>query len=228
MYFLVVEGGGIIWAGRWVGGCVFFFGCCEFCSGRFGFSAGRWGAGYWGWRGFCFCFSGLGELVFSCFFSPSFSASPLSLLLFRLVVVFISSWILISVFFVFVSFFFFPPFTRVQPSFLSGWTSVSWSVLSFASVVVLDSVVSLVAVVVLFVTMVVAFWGHDREKCPSCLQFQQSGFLPSTMTVIVVVRYAMVWGIALNPPLSRIIVNEKSPYAVPCADVIGVYSSTPP
>ena len=98
-----------------------------------------------------------GEFVFSCFFSPSFSASPLSLLLFGLVVVSISSWILISVFFVFVSFFFFPPFTRVHPSFLSGWTSVSWGVLSFASIIVLDSVVSLVAVVVLFVAMVVAF-----------------------------------------------------------------------
>ena len=78
---------------------------------------------------------------------------------------------------------------------------------------------SLAVVVVLFVVMV-AFWGQDREKCPNCLQYQQSGFLSSTMTVIVVSLYDMMWGIVLNPPLSSIIVNKKSPYAVPCADLI--------
>ena len=28
------------------------------------------------------------------------------------------------------------------------------------------------------------FCGQDREKCPSCLQNQHCGFLPSTITVI--------------------------------------------
>ena len=59
-------------------------------------------------------------MFFSCFLSPSFSVSPLSLLLFRLVAVSISSCFLGSVFFVFVSFFLFPPFTKVHPSSLSG------------------------------------------------------------------------------------------------------------
>ena len=63
-------------------------------------------AGFWGLNVLCwsrvagdgevflagvFCFSGFGELVLSCFFSPSFSESPLSPILFKLVVVSISS-----------------------------------------------------------------------------------------------------------------------------------------
>ena len=79
--------------------------------------------------------------------------SPLSLLLFRLVVVSISSGF--SLFFVFVSFFPFPPFTKVHPSSLLGWDSFSGCVLFLASVFV--SFVSLVAVVVLLVAMMVAF-----------------------------------------------------------------------
>ena len=113
-----------------------------------------------------FWFGGVG---FELFFYPSFSVSPLSLLLFRLVAVSISSGFLISFFegvwflsvFV-VSFFFFPRFTKVHPSSLSGLTSASGCVLFFvfASVIVVVSVVvvvSLVAVVVLLVAMVSAF-----------------------------------------------------------------------
>ena len=59
--------------------------------------------------------------------------SPLSLLLFRLVVVSISSGFF---FFVFVSFFPFPPFTKVHPSSLLGSASVSGCVLFLASVFV--------------------------------------------------------------------------------------------
>ena len=91
-------------------------------------------------------------------------------------------------------------FFLLHPSSLLGWTSVSVFVFVFplAAVVVvvvvvftLVFVVSLAVVVVLFVAMV-AFCGQDREKCPNRLQFQQSGFLPSTMIVIVVSLYEMV------------------------------------
>ena len=174
--------------------------------------------GAWVGEAEVFVFLVWGSLFSVVFFCPSFSVSPLSLLLFRLVVVSISSGF--CLFFVFVYFFPFPPFTKVHPSSLLGWDSVSECVLFLASVFV--SVVSLVAVVVLLVAMVVAFWWQDREKCPSCLQFQQSVFLPSTMTVMVVFLYVIVWGIALNPPLSKIMINEKSPYAVPCAELFWV------
>ena len=198
----------------------------------------------------CSSFSGLwiAGLFLHCFFSPSFSESPLSLLLFRLVYVSISSicscvcwffpffgrrlsswcrcycrirywgfrWCLFSWRCIYWWFLLFFPFTRVHPS-LSSWSPVSGFVSIFVFVVAVVVVVVVVAVVVvvlvvamaaviLFVTIVV-FWRQDREKWPNCLQFQQSGFLPSTITVIVVSRYDMIWGIELNPPLSNIIVN---------------------
>ena len=59
--------GGIIWAGRWGGGSVFFSG-----SGRLDcdFSASRWGAGCWGLEKLRFLLFWFGGVGFQLFFLP--------------------------------------------------------------------------------------------------------------------------------------------------------------
>ena len=52
------------------------------------------------------------------------------------------------------------------------------------------------------------FCRQDREKCPSYLQNQHCGFLPSTITVITWLSYSIVWGIAWNPFLFKHIVKK--------------------
>ena len=116
-------------------------------------------------------------------------------------------------------FFFFPPLTTwVQPSSLLGLSpvlalGVSFLFSSVAAVVAVAAivvvvffvfvVVSVVVVVVVAGVVLVVFWGQDFEKCPSCLQFQHWGFLPSTTTVMIWCSYSIMWGMAVNPPLSR-------------------------
>ena len=65
------------------------------------------------------------------------------------------------------------------------------------------AIVVVVVVVVGGVTVLVVFCGQDFEKCLSCLQFQHWGFWPSTTTVITWFSFSKVWGMAVNPPLSR-------------------------
>ena len=94
-------------------------------------------------------------------------------------------------------FFFRPLVTWVHPSLsLLGWSPVS----------VLGRVVAAVVVVVVVVVVngvgggdvgggdvgLLVFCGQDREKCPSCLQNQHCGFLPSTITVITWLSYSIV------------------------------------
>ena len=87
--------------------------------------------------------------------------------------------------------FFFFPITWVHPSpSLSGWSPASGCGLSFIGGMIFAAIVVVVVVVaVVFVggvtVVLVVFWGQDLEKCPSCLQNQHWGFLPSTTTIIV-------------------------------------------
>ena len=106
-------------------------------------------------------------------------------------------------------FFFFPPFTTwVQPSSLLGLSPVLSFEVSLGSATVAASAAAIVVVVfaiggVVVGVVLVVFWGQDFEKCPSCLQIQHWGFLPSTTTVIALSSYDIVCGMAVKPPLSK-------------------------
>ena len=95
--------------------------------------------------------------------------------------------------------FFFFPFTWVHSSSLVGWSPVSeFGFLSSSSAALVFIVVVVVIVafaLVVFVAVVVSFWGQKRAKWPSYLQAQHK---PWMTTIIVVSPY--VWVIAWNPP----------------------------
>ena len=115
-----------------------------------------------------------------------------------LVVTVVVVFALVGVFFLF-----FPLCTWVHPSSsLSGWSPVSALGLSLTTIAVVF-IVDVVAAAAVVAVVCNIFWGQDLEKCPSYLQFQHWGFLPSTTTVITCVSYSIVWGMAPNPPRSK-------------------------
>ena len=97
-------------------------------------------------------------------------------------------------------FFFFLRVTSIQSSAFFYW---AWSGY-FSGVVSLMVTVETVDAAVSVVTVAAAaagafggsFWGQKFDVCPNCLQLQQRGRLPSTITIICLSLLAMVSGIA--------------------------------
>ena len=93
-----------------------------------------------------------------------------------------------------ISFFFFLRVTLIQSSAFFCW---AWSG-SFSGVASLIVTVETVVAAVSVVTAAFggSFWGQNFDICPNCLQLQQRGRLPSTITIICLSLLTMVSGIA--------------------------------
>ena len=93
--------------------------------------------------------------------------------------------------------FFFLRVTSIQSSAFFCW---AWSG-SFSGVASLMVTVETVDAAVSVVTVAAgafggSFWGQNFDICPNCLQLQQRGRLPSTITIICLSLLTMVSGIA--------------------------------
>ena len=124
---------------------------------------------------------------------------------------------------------FFLRVTSIQSSAFFCWAWFG----SFSGVASLIVIVETVVAAVSVVTVAAAafdgsFWGQNFDICPNCLQLQQRGRLPSTITIICLSLLTMVSGIARKPSRVRHIRNTLSPYAVPAADLSRLISSTRP
>ena len=95
-----------------------------------------------------------------------------------------------------------PRITWVHPSSLLGLSLVS--VLGSSSGEIVITVVVVVVVDVDDISLVI-LWGQVLEKCPSCLQLQQWGFLLWATTFIFWFSYSIVCGIDWNPVLFHMV-----------------------